>query len=83
MEKTAIEKLIDFTDKLIVKEEHKLSSFDILQKIIRKAEQLAEEEKAINDIKRDVIDEVISLYVPCGNPEVWLNKIKSLRDSVS
>jgi hypothetical protein len=39
--------------------------------------------ETINDVKRDVIDEIISLYVPDGNPEVWLNKIKSLRDAVS
>jgi hypothetical protein len=39
--------------------------------------------ETINDVKRDVIDEIISFYVPDGNPEVWLNKIKSLRDAVS
>jgi hypothetical protein len=39
--------------------------------------------ETINDVKRDVIDEIISLYVPDGNSEVWLNKIKSLRDAVS
>jgi hypothetical protein len=39
--------------------------------------------ETINDVKRDVVDEIISLYVPDGNPEVWLNKIKSLRDAVS
>jgi hypothetical protein len=39
--------------------------------------------ETINDVKRDVIDKIISLYVPDGNPEVWLNKIKSLRDAVS
>jgi hypothetical protein len=38
--------------------------------------------ETINDVKRDVIDEIISLYVPDGNPEVWLGKIKSLRESV-
>jgi hypothetical protein len=39
--------------------------------------------ETINDVKRDVINEIISLYVPDGNPEVWLNKIISLRDVVS
>lgn len=39
--------------------------------------------ETINDVKRDVIDEIISIYVHDGNPEVWLSKIKSLRDSVS
>jgi hypothetical protein len=38
--------------------------------------------ETINDVKRDVMDEIISLYVPDGNPEVWLNKIKSLRDAM-
>jgi hypothetical protein len=38
--------------------------------------------ETINDVKRDVIDEIISLYVPDGNPEVWLYKIKSLRESI-
>lgn len=39
--------------------------------------------ETINDVKKDVIDEIISLYVPDGNPEIWLSKIKSLRDLVS
>jgi hypothetical protein len=39
--------------------------------------------ETINDVKRDVISEIISLYVPDGNPEVFLNKIESLLDAVS
>ncbi|MEN9446392.1 MAG: hypothetical protein RL728_904 [Bacteroidota bacterium] len=39
--------------------------------------------ETINDVKKDVIDEIMSLYVPDGNPTVWLDKIKMLRDGIS
>ena len=31
-------------------------------------------------IMDDLIDEIIKMYVPSGNPEIWLNKIQKLRD---
>jgi|688.fasta_scaffold1794898_1 hypothetical protein len=37
--------------------------------------------EATKEIINDVLDEVIRMYVPDGNPEIWLNKIQKLRDS--
>jgi hypothetical protein len=31
-------------------------------------------------IMDDLIDEIIKMYVPSGNPEIWLDKIQKLRD---
>jgi len=39
--------------------------------------------ETINDVKRDVIDKIISFYVPDGNSEVWLEKIKLLKNEIS
>ena len=39
-------------------------------------------ERGINDAKLDCIDEILSLYTPDGNQEVWLNRIKELRNSI-
>jgi len=32
------------------------------------------------ELMNDLLDVVISMYVPDGNPEIWLNKIQKLRD---
>lgn len=29
--------------------------------------------------KDAIIDEIINMYVPDGNPEIWLNKIQNLK----
>ncbi len=29
--------------------------------------------------RESMIDEIINMYVPDGNPEVWLNKIRDLK----
>jgi len=39
--------------------------------------------ETINEARKDVIDEIIKMYVPDGNPEIWLNKINKLRDEIS
>ena len=39
--------------------------------------------ESINEARKDVIDEIIKMYVSDGNPEIWLNKINKLRDAVS
>lgn len=31
-------------------------------------------------IMDDLIEEIIKMYVPRGNPEIWLSKIQELKD---
>ena len=38
--------------------------------------------KAINEARMDIIDDIIEMYVPDGNPEFWLNKISKLRGKI-
>jgi hypothetical protein len=47
MEQTTIKKLIDFNDKLIAENGNELTAYEILQKVIRKAAELIEDEKTI------------------------------------
>lgn len=47
MEQTTMKKLIDFNDKLIAENGETLTAYEILQKVIRKASELIEEEKTI------------------------------------
>jgi hypothetical protein len=47
MEQTTLKKLIDFNDKLIAENGNELTAYEILQKVIRKAAELVEEEKTI------------------------------------
>ena len=47
MEQTTLKKLIDFNDKLIAENGNKLTAYEILQKVIRKAAELIEDEKTI------------------------------------
>lgn len=47
------------------------------------AQELAERIENMKLRKNDLLDEVIKMYVPDGNPEVWLNKIMKLREVVS
>ena len=36
---------------------------------------------AVKELMNDLLDEVIHMYVPDGNPEIWLNKIQKLRNN--
>ena len=38
--------------------------------------------ETINKARKDIIDEIIQMYVPDGSPETWLNKINKLRDAI-
>lgn len=35
------------------------------------------------EIVDDLIDKIIKMYVPDGNPEIWLNEIQKLRSTKS
>jgi hypothetical protein len=37
--------------------------------------------EGVKDLMDDLIDTIISMYVPDGNPEIWLNKIEKLRSN--
>ncbi len=39
--------------------------------------------EAVKSLMDDLLDEVIKMYVPDGNPEIWLNKIQNIRNDVS
>jgi hypothetical protein len=32
-----------------------------------------------NEAKRDIIDKIVNMYVPDGNPKKWLDKIQALK----
>ena len=34
----------------------------------------------VKDLMDDLIDEIVKMYVPDGNTEIWLHKIKKLRE---
>jgi hypothetical protein len=34
--------------------------------------------ESVKELMNDLLDEVIKMYVPDGNPEIWLNKIEKL-----
>lgn len=36
---------------------------------------------SVKQLMGDLIDVIIDMYVPDGNPEIWLNKINELRSS--
>lgn len=36
--------------------------------------------EAVKDLMDDLMDEIVKMYVPDGNPEIWLHKIQKLRD---
>lgn len=36
--------------------------------------------EAVKDLMNDLIDEIVKMYVPDGNPEIWIHKIQKLRD---
>jgi hypothetical protein len=36
--------------------------------------------EAVKDLMDDLIDEIVKMYVPDGNLEIWLHKIQKLRD---
>lgn len=33
----------------------------------------------VNEVKNDLINEILNMYVPDGNPEIWKEKIKKLK----
>lgn len=35
--------------------------------------------EAVKELMDDLIDEIVKMYVPDGNPEIWLHKIQKLR----
>ena len=36
--------------------------------------------ESVKELMNDLIDEIVKMYVPDGNPEIWLHKIQKLRD---
>ena len=46
-------------------------------------EILGENKMTEEEMTIALIDEIIKMYVPDGNPEIWLNKIQKLRNDVS
>jgi hypothetical protein len=58
----------------IIKKRYSFYNSNIAQKDI---EINSEEVKILMD---DLIDEIVKMYVPDGNPEIWLHKIQKLRD---
>ena len=36
--------------------------------------------EAAKELMNDLIDEIVKMYVPDGNPEIWLHKIQQMRD---
>lgn len=36
--------------------------------------------KCVKELMDDLIEEIINMYVPDGNPERWLDKIQTLRE---
>lgn len=34
----------------------------------------------VNEVKNDLINEILNMYVPDGNPEIWKEKIEKLKN---
>lgn len=34
----------------------------------------------VNEVKKNVINEILDMYVPDGNPEIWKKKIEKLKN---
>lgn len=79
MNQTPIQKAIEKFETLKQKSEN-LRDVIYLDGVLTVLEQLLPyEEEVINQEKNNAINEVLSLYVADGNPQVWRDKIIKLK----